>query len=72
VAPLSLFLYVLGVRLISPRKIALRGHNPFPWPVRLSWRGVRIEWNHEGAIVEFPDGGKVNVEGKSMTQVRQL
>jgi len=72
VAPLSLFLYVLGVRLISPRKIALRGHNPFPWPVRLNWRGVRIEWNHEGAIVEFPDGGKVNVEGKSMTQVRQL
>ncbi|MFV1857830.1 MAG: hypothetical protein ACC647_00580 [Anaerolineales bacterium] len=72
VAPLSLFLYVLGVRLISPRKIALRGHNPFPWPVRLSWRGVRIEWNHEGAIVEFPDGGKVNVEGKLMTQVRQL
>ena len=70
VAPLSLFLDILGVRLISARKIALRGYNPFPWPVRLSWRGVRITWKHEGAVVEFPDGGEVNVEGKSMTQVQ--
>ncbi|MFQ5943412.1 MAG: hypothetical protein ACE5JF_07655 [Anaerolineales bacterium] len=72
VAPLSLFLHVLGVRLISPYKIALRGHNAFSWPVHLSWRGVRIEWNEEEAIVEFPDGGQVKVQGKSVQIVAQV
>ena len=75
VAPLSLFLYVLGVRLISPTKIALRGHNPFPWPVRVSWRGITVAWEDAAAIVQFPDGGEVRVEGNAIqivTQVSQL
>ena len=72
VPPLSLFLYVLGVRLISPAKIALRGHNPFPWPVKLSWRGVQVVWDEAAAIVKFPDGGKVRVEGSAIQIVTQV
>ena len=71
VAPLSLFLYVLGVRLISPRKIALRGHNPFPWPIRLSHRGIEILWNEGHALVRFPDGGEETVTGLQVQLVEQ-
>ena len=71
VAPLSLFLYVLGVRLISPHKVVLRGQNPFPWPVQLSWRGIDIRWNKDVAMVRFPDGASVEVRGEQPQTVEQ-
>ena len=71
VAPLSLFLDILGVRLISPRKIALRGHNPFPWPIRLSHRGIEIEWNVDSALVRFPDLSEATVTGLQVQLVEQ-
>jgi hypothetical protein len=70
--PLSLFLHILGLRLISPRKVILRGHNPFPWPVRVRWRGVSIRWEGEQASVTFPDGGQIAVEGDAVQVVEQL
>jgi len=71
VAPLSLFLNVLGVRLISPSKIALRGYNPFPWPIRLRHRGVEILWNEDQALVRFPDGGEATVSGLQVQLIEQ-
>ena len=71
VAPLSLFLYVLGVRLISPRKIALRGHNSFPWPVQMSWRGIEIQWKKDSAVVRFQDGSEATVAGLQVQLVEQ-
>ncbi len=71
VAPLSLFLYVLGVRLISPRKVALRGHNPFPWSLRLRYRGIEILWSDDGALVRFPDGSEATVTGLQVQLVEQ-
>ena len=71
VAPLSLFLYVLGVRLISPRKIALRGHNPFPWPLRLRYRGIEILWDNDSALVRFPDTSEATVTGLQVQLVEQ-
>lgn len=70
--PLSLFLHILGLRLISPRKVILRGHNPFPWPVRVRWRGVSIRWEGEHASVTFPDGGQIAIEGDAVQVVEQL
>lgn len=70
-APLSLFLQVLGVRLISPRKVVLRGHNPFPQPVRLRWQGLEIHWDRYGAEVTFPNGERITVEGKTPQVVEQ-
>ena len=72
VAPLSLMLYVLGVRLISPTKITLRGHNPFPWPIHVRWRGVSIRWQAEEAQVRFPDGGEIRVIGRQIQTVEQV
>mgnify|MGYP001609483653 CR=1 FL=1 len=58
--------------LISPTKIALRGHNPFPWPINLRWRGVTIRWEAEEAHVRFPDGGEIRVAGRQIQTVEQV
>ncbi len=55
-APLSLFLETLGVRLISPRKVALEGSNPFPWPVTIKYRGLTILRQEGKTRVTFPGG----------------
>jgi hypothetical protein len=59
--PLGLFLKTLGVRLISPWRVALQGKNPFPWPVRLEHRGMIVERNLENTIITFPNGLSVTV-----------
>jgi hypothetical protein len=60
-APLGFFLETLGVRLISSRKVALAGYNPFPWPVTVKYRGLSILRQKEKTMVTFPDGQIVNV-----------
>ena len=72
VAPLSLFLRVLGIRIISPNKLYLRGSNPFPDPVKLRWKGLSVEFLDGHAIVTFPDGGRVEVRGNDLQLVEQI
>ncbi len=55
-APLSLFLDTLGVRLISGKKVALEGNNPFPWPVTIKYRGITILREEGKTRVTFPGG----------------
>lgn len=55
-APLDLFLQVLGVRLISPTRVVLAGAHPFPWPVTLKYRGLTVLRQMEKSMVIFPDG----------------
>jgi hypothetical protein len=72
VAPLSLFLKVLGVQLITPYKVRLRGTNPFEWPVEVSWMGLRVTREAERTHVTFPDGQSVVVEGEAPRLVEQV
>jgi hypothetical protein len=72
VAPLSLFLEVLGVRLISPDKVSLRGTNPFPWPVSLRWRGLTIHWQADRAKVTFSSGEQAEVNGPEVQVVERI
>lgn len=58
-APLELFLETLGVRIISPREIALEGRNPFPWPVTVTYRGTTITRRKRRTTITFPDGQSV-------------
>ena len=64
-APLSLFLDVLGVRLISPTRVAISGFNPFPWPVTVKYRGLTVLCQKEKTMVIFPDGQMVAVKDPS-------
>jgi hypothetical protein len=64
-APLGLFLETLGVRLISPRRVALSGLNPFPWPVTVKYRGLTVLRQKEKSVVIFPDGQTVTINDAS-------
>ncbi|MCK5645182.1 MAG: hypothetical protein KAH97_00275 [Anaerolineales bacterium] len=70
-APLTLFLKTLGVQLISQHEISVRGSNPFPWPVTLRWKGLVIDCMQDRTIVEFPDGGKIEISGDDRKLIEQ-
>ncbi|MEA2007738.1 MAG: hypothetical protein U9O54_01340, partial [Chloroflexota bacterium] len=55
-APLELFLETLGVRIISPREIAVEGRNPFPWPVTVKYRGTTITRRKRKTTITFANG----------------
>ena len=55
-APLGLFLEVLGVDIQSPQRVTLAGKNPFPWPVTVKYRGLTVTRQAEQTVIVFPDG----------------
>lgn len=72
--PIQLFLEVLGVRLMTPWRLELVDSNPYPWPVRVGWRGLTVERPVDGPTsVRFPDGHEVQIEagdGRIVERVR--
>ncbi len=61
-APLALFLETLGVRLISPTRVALNGFNPYPRPVTVKYRGLTVLCQKEKTTVIFPDGQAIVID----------
>lgn len=70
--PVNLFLKTLGVRLISPHKVWLRGQNPFPRPVNVHWKGLTLTCLHDRTIVKFSDGQQVEVEAGQPQYVEEI
>ncbi len=70
-APLSLFLDVLGLQVISPIKVRLEGQNPFPWPVTVKYRGLTVLRELDKTRVTFP-GGQTAVIKSPNPQVVEL
>ena len=60
-APVGLFLQVLGVEILSPTSVSLEGRNPFAWPVSISYKGLAIQRGLEETEVTFPNGQVVKV-----------
>ncbi len=68
-APVGLFLQCLGVNILSPTRVRLQGTNPFPWPVLLWYRGLKVERGLEATVITFPNGASVNVTSSDPTLV---
>ncbi|MGE5073886.1 MAG: MGH1-like glycoside hydrolase domain-containing protein [Anaerolineae bacterium] len=60
-APVGLFLQALGVRILSPTCVHLEGSNPFPWPVTLVHKGLKVIRGLEETEVVFPTGQVVKI-----------
>ena len=60
-APVGLFLKVLGVQVLSPTRVLLERANPFPWPVTIQYKGLKIVRGLEHTEVRFPNGKRVTV-----------
>jgi len=64
VAPVALFMRVLGVRPVSARKVYLEGRNPFPWPVTVRYKGLTVTRDHAATTVTFPSGRSATLTGE--------
>jgi hypothetical protein len=64
-APVGLFLQVLGVQILSPRRVRLEGENPFPWEVTIRYRGLKVVRGLDKTDVVFANGKSVSVTDTS-------
>ena len=60
-APVGLFLQVLGVQIDSSRRVRLEGENPFPWEVTICYKGLKVLRGHDKTLVTFSNGKSVTV-----------
>lgn len=72
VAPLSLFLEVAGVRLLSPYRVEVSGPHVFPRPVTIRWRGLLVERRTEGTRIVFPDDSETFVDPGAEATVERV
>jgi hypothetical protein len=61
-APVGLFLQVLGVQVLSATRVRLEGKNPYPWPVTVQYKGLKVIRGLDRTEVIFPNGKSVIVE----------
>ena len=54
--PIQLFLKIAGIKLFSPTKVAIWGHNPFPLSIEVHWRGLSLIKEHTYTSITFPNG----------------
>ena len=58
-APVGLFLQTLGVEILSPLRVHIRGENPFPWSVTVKYRGLTVSRHIGQTEILFPNGQSV-------------
>ncbi len=61
-APVGLFLKILGINILTPTKVEILHANPFPWPVTLKYRGLTVVQQDKKTMVIFPGGQTVTIE----------
>jgi len=62
-APVGLFLKILGVDILSATRVRLDGENPFPWDVTVQYKGLKVIRGQKKTEVVFSNGKSVMVEG---------
>jgi hypothetical protein len=70
--PTAALLGVLGIPNISPGKVFVEGNNPFPWPVTVKYRGMRIHRQTTQTLVTFPDGQTALVTSPELQCVEEV
>jgi len=60
-APVGLFLHVLGVQIRSSTRVRLEGENPFPWNVTICYKGLKVIRGLNKTEVIFANGKSVTV-----------
>jgi len=68
-APVGLFMKILGVEILSPTRVKLEGENPFPWDVTIQFKGLKVIRGMKKTEVLFANGKSVVVEGGESAMV---
>lgn len=69
-APIGTFLSALGVEIRSQQEVVVEGNNPFPWPVSLSYRGLKITKEEKKTTIIFPDGQETVIQAPVKKVIR--
>lgn len=64
--PINLFLELAGVAIYHQNKVRLWGANPFPWQVKIRYRGLEVIREGKNSTVIFPNGQIEHHFGSSM------
>jgi len=62
-------LHILGVTILSPVSVRLEGTDPFPWPVTIVYKGLKVTRGLESTEVVFPNGRVVTVTDPALCTV---
>jgi Mannosylglycerate hydrolase MGH1-like glycoside hydrolase domain len=68
-APVGLFLKILGVEILSATRVKLEGENPFPWDVTIQYKGLKVIRGQQQTEVVFANGKSVIVKDTEPTVV---
>jgi hypothetical protein len=68
-APVGLFMKVLGVEILSATRVKLEGDNPFPWDVTIGYKGLKVIRGTNKTEVVFANGKSVVITGSEPTVV---
>ena len=67
--PIGFFLRVLGVEIRNNHEVLIKGGNPFPWPVKLKYRGLTVIHEKEKTTLTFPNGQKKVIQDQKQKLV---
>jgi hypothetical protein len=68
-APVGLFLKILGVEILCATRVRIAGANPFPWDVTVEYRGLKVVRGQQQTDVIFANGKSVTVTTTEPTLV---
>jgi hypothetical protein len=68
-APVGLFMKILGVEIVSATCVKLAGENPFPWEVTIHYKGLKVIRGQDKTEVVFANGKSVTVKETDPTVV---
>ena len=71
-APVEALLEILGLQLVSPRRLKVEGRHPFDRPVSVTWRGLCVRRETAVTRITFPDGQQVELDGDEARWIEQL
>ena len=62
IAPVGLFLRVIGIRQLGQKEIIVDGFNPYSSPIHVQYRKVRLTCYADKTEITFASGQKVTVD----------
>jgi len=68
-APVGLFMKLLGVDILSATRVKIEGENPFPWDVTIGYKGLKVVRGQKKTEVIFSNGKSVTVTDTEPTIV---
>lgn len=68
-APVGLFMKILGVEILSGTRVSIERENPFPWDVTIEYKGLKVVRGQKQTEVIFANGKSVTVTGTEPTVV---